>query len=660
MLLIERGGRVVDVDPVAAEMLGRAEDTVRSLADVSTLLAPEERFKRTVYREQRRRGSGGDERFRTVVLRPDGSRLPVEATILPIGDGAMTAIVLRDVSEIASRDQLIDWYASLVERMPIGVVIMDATGVVDPRQIRIWSANVAASVAAGRELATYAGRTMADMFPDARRFSEAHRALALRDTGRVEPFSDIVVGDPEAPTGVYRRTVVALPRGGLALLLDDITRERLDELRYRHLAERIVRLSDSERRHIAMGIHDDPIQQIAAAGLLVSQLRRKGGPSRPDWLEDIERALHRATTALRQLVFELIPPELVESGLAAAIATSAEHLFADTAVRVDIECDLDEEPAHAVQSTAFRIVAEALTNVRKHARASRVGVRVCVDGSTLLVEVCDDGVGISVGDRPGHVGLRSMYDRAAAMGGEANVHSSDTGTTVSARIPLDHRPVDRSDDDGAPIAAVVDDLDRVANSLRRERDSLVEAHSVAAVAAEHARRRLSSITDVSRRLRGAPPGRSARTQVAVRAIAEAVGDGCAVRLLTPDGRTLERVASWHPDPVQLEFLDRWLFIDRPVGGSHSGVVHQSAEPVLIDRARVGWMESDGPVPPPAPSEPHTAIVAPLHLGAEVIGTLTVVRDVTRDRLTPDDLGWVGALADVVASAIVDGHSDITP
>jgi PAS domain S-box-containing protein len=660
VLLIERGGRVIDADPVAVELLGRSQAELRAVADVSTLLAPEERFKRTAYRERRRRGAGGDERFHTVVARPDGDRLPVEATILPIGDGAVTAIVIRNVSEIAARDQLIDWYAALVERMPIGVVIMDATGVDDPRDIRIWSANDAASVSAGRDLGLYAGRTMADMFPSARRFGEAHRALALRDTGRVEQFPDIVVGDPDAPTAVYRRTVVSLPEGGIALLVDDITRERLDDLRHRRLAERIVQLSDAERRLIAMGIHDDPIQQIAAAALLVSQLRRKGGPSRPEWLEDIERSLHRATASLRELVFELIPPELVESGLATAISSSFDHLFADTAVRADIRCELVEEPPHAVQSTVFRIVAEALTNIRKHAQASQVVVCVRSESGTLLVDVSDDGVGISAGERPGHVGLRSMYDRAAALGGEATVHSSSAGTTVSARIPLDHTPVDRSDDDRAPIAAVVNDLDRVADSLRRQRDGLVEAHSVAAAEAERARRRMSTITDVSRLLRDSPASRLERARCAARAVADAVSDGCAIRLLTADGGTLERVASWHPDPSQLEFLDRWLFIDRPVGGSHSGAVHHSAQPVLIDRERVDWMESDGPVPPPAPTEPHTAIVAPLHRGADVIGTLTVVRDVTVERLTTDDLGWVGAIADVVAAAISSCHRDITP
>lgn len=664
VLLIERGGRVIDADAVAAAILGRSLDDVLSVGDVASLLAPEERFKRAAYLERRRSGSVDDERFRTVVARHDGTRVPIEATILPIGDGAVTAIVIRDISEIESRDQVIDWYAALVDRMPIGVVIMDATDVDDPRDIRIWSTNEAAAAAAGRELGSFSGRTMAEMFPYARRFAEAHRALALRGTGRVEPFPDLVVGDPDAPTAVFRRTVIALPEDGLALLVHDVTREHHDHLRQRRLAERIVRFSDAERRGIAMGIHDDPIQQIAAAALLVSQLRRKGGPYRPDWLEDIERALHRATTSLRRLVFELMPPELVESGLATAISSSFDHLFADTGVRADIECELADEPPHAVQSTAFRIVAEALTNIRKHAHATRVGVTVRVESNMLLVEVRDDGVGMDQRpdhERPGHVGLRTMADRAAAIGGETTVRSSASGTTVSARIPLDHRPLDHPpledpppvrQDETEPIVAVVDGLDRMARALRRERDSLVEAHSAAAAAAERARRRLSSITEVSRRLREGSDDRHERTAIAVRAVAEAVGDGCAIRLLTPDGRTLRRVASWHPDSSQLEFLDRWLFIDRPVGGgSHSGAAHLSAEPVLIDRARVEWIASDGPVPPPAPCEPHTAIVAPMHVGTSVIGTLTVVRDVTQERLTRDDLGWVGALADVVAAAL---------
>ena len=113
------------------------------------------------------------------------------------------------------------------------------------------------------------------------------------------------------------------------MLLDDVTGKRRDEVHRRSLLARIVELSDAERRTIALGIHDEPVQLIAGAALLVAQMRRQDAV-RTDWLTEVDAALHRSMDSLRRLVFELSPPELVESGLPTALSRVVEHLFANS------------------------------------------------------------------------------------------------------------------------------------------------------------------------------------------------------------------------------------------------------------------------------------------------------------------------------------------
>lgn len=647
VLLVRRGGAVLDANDVALAMLGRTASELRTVVDVAALMPPEERAKRVSYRKRAGRGTAQVDTLRSALLRPDGTRLPVDAVTVPLPPSDMTAVVMRDLSPIADRDHVIDWYAALVDRMPVGVVILDAVDVIDPRDIRIWSANRAATVGAGRDLGAAIGETLRTVFPNARRFIEAHRALALRDTGRVQHFPDLLVGDPSAPEAVFQRTVVALPEGGLALLLDDVTQSRLDALRHRQLTERIVRLGDAERREIAMGIHDDPIQQIAAAALMVAQLRRRGCNAPDDWLEQIDAALQKSMSSLRSLVFELAPPELVESGLATAITTAANQLFADSGVHVSVVVAMPQEPTDTIQTTAYRIVAEALTNVRKHASARSVSVTGQVDDGELVIEVSDDGVGIAAQAGPGHVGMRSMHDRIEAVGGTLTVTSSGSGTTVFARLPLDHVPLSEP-----YVVASFIDHDSITEAIRRERDGLRAAEATAVANAQQARLRLDTLVTLGERLRAEPADRTVRGHAAVRFVAEAVRDGCAIHLPEDDLSVFHALARWHPDPVQLEHLRRVAFADRPGDTSFCAVVYDTLEPILLGRELAAPPATVGAEPVTPGVDAHSAVLVPLRLGSTPIGVLTVVRDLSPDALTKDDVRWISAIGDVITAALM--------
>jgi signal transduction histidine kinase len=653
MLLVRPGGRIEDADAGAVRITGRSMDELRALADVAGLLAPEERHLRAAHRDRMRRGEWTDRAFRTVVVRPDGSRRPVDTVILPRTHGEFTTVVMRDSSDVAVRDQVIDWYGALVERMPVGVTILDTRGVTDPRQIRMWSANAMASAAAGRDLTPFVGEALLDVFTEARAFEEARRAFAMVGTDRTEYLPDLIVGDPDDPSAVYRRAVVALPEGALAIVLDDITRERVEDLRNRHLTERIVELADAERRQIAMGLHDDPLQQIAGAALLVSQQRRRddhADPARTERLAAIDNALRSAMEAMRQLVFELSPPELEESGLDSAIRRAADHLFGDTEVEVQVTCILPGEPPASAQGTAFRIAAEALTNVRKHAGASRVDVKIHLDDRDLVIEVIDDGAGITGSAQPGHLGLRVMHDRADAVGGSCTVTDLGPGTRVLARLPLDHVPTTRETNRGEALAHRPD-LDSITVSLRMERDSLRDAEAAASYAASETRRRLDAVASLASVLRDSPADPTERARRAVAHLAGVVGDGASIRVLDPTGTTIHNLASHHHHPDQAAWLDRHLLVDRPAEVGWAGAVLATDEPLLLEADRVAWLPSLGEEPPPAPVPFGNVLLAPMHTGGRPIGVLALTRDVTSERFTADDVGWICAIADLISGSM---------
>ena len=427
----------------------------------------------------------------------------------------------------------------------------------------------------------------------------------------------------------------------------------MEDLRIRHLTERIVQLADTERRRIAMGLHDDPLQQIAAAALLVSQQRRRDDhtdPARTDRLTMIDDALRSAMTAMRQLVFELSPPELEESGLDSALRRAADHLFGTTDVQVDVSCVLPAEPPARTQGTAFRIAAEALTNVRKHAGAAHVDVRIGVDDGDLVIEVTDDGSGISRDTPLGHLGLRAMHDRAAAVGGSCTVSDAAPGTRVLARLPLDHVPTTEHVGRAVPVSDPPE-LDSIAASLRMERDSLRVAEAAASAAAADARRRLDAVASLASTLRRAPADPIERARLAVVHLADVVGDGASIRMVDQGRNVVTSIASHHRHAEQGAWLGATCSIERPPDAGWVGTVLATGEPLVLDIARLSWLPSLGEVPPPPPYSLRTVLLVPLRVGGPAVGVLGIMRDITPEGFTTDDVEWISTLADLTIGAM---------
>ena len=201
--------------------------------------------------------------------------------------------------------------------------------------------------------------------------------------------------------------------------------------------ERLVTAREEERRRLRRDLHDG-LGPTLATITVKAEAARDAIAAEPAQamllLEELIGQAQTAITDIRRLVYNLRPPALDDLGLVAAIRAQAMH-YEHPGLRVSIEASEPlPELSAAVEVAIYRIVQEALTNVVRHANARSCLIRLTFDGA-LHLEVTDDGCGIPV-DRQAGVGLRSMQERAAEVGGFCVVEALSTkGTRVQASLP---------------------------------------------------------------------------------------------------------------------------------------------------------------------------------------------------------------------------------
>jgi PAS domain S-box-containing protein len=195
---------------------------------------------------------------------------------------------------------------------------------------------------------------------------------------------------------------------------------------------RIVAATDEERRRVVRDLHDGAQQRLVHTIITLEMAREALRDERGPGLELVTEALDHAknaATELRELARGILPRVLTQDGLRAGVQALASRM----PLPVENRVGEGRLPA-AVEATAYFVVAEALTNVAKHAAARHAAVTARVEDGTLHVGVCDDGAG---GARPDGSGLQGLADRLAVLDGRLRVESpADGGTRVTAAIPL--------------------------------------------------------------------------------------------------------------------------------------------------------------------------------------------------------------------------------
>jgi signal transduction histidine kinase len=250
-------------------------------------------------------------------------------------------------------------------------------------------------------------------------------------------FDNPIATLPAVPLGIALAFVtlyvvrgVGYAHGALAryLLGPNETQElRARTAQLRASRARGVDAAEAERRRIERDLHDGAQQQLLAVAMDLGRARAKletDPAAAQELIQQAHAGAKEAIVELRNLARGIYPAILTDRGLDAAISAVA----ARAEVPVAVEVDLPTRPPAAVESIAYFIVSEALTNVTKYARATHASVRITRDQNWIVVEVSDDGVGGAEATPGG--GLAGLADRAAGIDGILTVNSPPGGPTV--------------------------------------------------------------------------------------------------------------------------------------------------------------------------------------------------------------------------------------
>lgn len=220
----------------------------------------------------------------------------------------------------------------------------------------------------------------------------------------------------------------------------------------RDLAAYLQSAREEERTRIAREIHDEFGQVLTALKMDVTWMRQRLPEGQPDLegkMQDMIDLIDETVQMVRRIATELRPGLLDDLGLVAAIEWQAQEFTKRSGVPCTLNVEAPEVPLDRELTTAlFRIFQETLTNVARHAQATRVTVTLAQRESSLVLIVEDDGKGISSEEIEGResLGLVGMRERALGLGGSLTLEGTpNEGTTVTVRIPLNHARGDSDD-----------------------------------------------------------------------------------------------------------------------------------------------------------------------------------------------------------------------
>ncbi|MFH8626597.1 sensor histidine kinase [Streptomyces vietnamensis] len=208
----------------------------------------------------------------------------------------------------------------------------------------------------------------------------------------------------------------------------ELLQRRIDELATSRAA--VVAAVDAERRRIERDLHDGVQQRLVALGMLIGRARRGRNPEQADaLLLQAHEEAQGALTELREVAWRVYPSALDSLGLQEAIGGVAERCSIPLRTRFEVGAPLPRP----VETAAYFVVSESVTNAAKHSSASVISVAVALEGTRLTVRIEDDGTGGASETGSGLNGLRS---RVAALDGVLHIHSPLGGpTTITAELP---------------------------------------------------------------------------------------------------------------------------------------------------------------------------------------------------------------------------------
>ena len=256
-----------------------------------------------------------------------------------------------------------------------------------------------------------------------RSFSPLSRlAATMRMVDPLEPGQRVPVLGPESEV-----TQVA---DSFNEMLDRLESERRDS------ARRELSAQEGERRHIARELHDELGQRLTALALMLDRMAAGAVADERAAAADARDATLESVEVVRTLARRLRPEILDELGLASAVTALCRRVSDRTGFTIGTSLAVGDHALDPeVELVVYRVVQESLTNVVRHAGATRATVEVAVDDDTARATITDDGVGIAPGTPES--GIRQMRERVLLVGGRLEIGPSpDRGTRVEVRVPV--------------------------------------------------------------------------------------------------------------------------------------------------------------------------------------------------------------------------------
>jgi len=246
--------------------------------------------------------------------------------------------------------------------------------------------------------------------------------------------------------GLAILSALVVASSGLALNISEL---RVADAKLKALAQRVVESQEEERARLSRDLHDGISQWLVSIKLQIEAgvIRLGGNPEQQSAarvsFEHTAGQLNDVLGEVRRISHDLRPAILDDLGLAAALDHLAHEVTQNSAVPVHFRAEGRTDGLPDVANTVlFRIAQEALTNIERHAGAQRVEITLVREARQVTLTIADDGhgfdpVGVAIHPKRG-IGLRNMMERMDAIGGELNITSSETGTTVQASVEINY------------------------------------------------------------------------------------------------------------------------------------------------------------------------------------------------------------------------------
>jgi PAS domain S-box-containing protein len=441
-------GYYLMANPALARIHGfkSPRELIRSCRDISRTIyvdpARREEFKRVLEKH------GVVRDFELETFRKDGSRLWMSVNARAVRDEARKVLyyegTARDITQRKHAEQALreseERYRELFENSKDALYVHDMSGC-------YTSVNRAAERLSGYTREELIGRHFSIFLnPEYESHVRGHLTRKSEEPSETTYETEIVTKHGgRVPVEISSRLIFAggNPVGVQGCMRDVSERKRV-QAAARTYSRRLIEAQESERRRMSRELHDQVGQILTAVKMNLYALRQKcSAPEILSSIEDNMKVIDEAVDQVRDLSVDLRPLLLDDFGLVVAVRWYLDRQAKSCGVPADFttrSLGEDDRFSSELETACFRIVQEAVTNVARHARATRISVVLERAGQDLILLVSDDGAGFdmkALRTSAATLGLRSMEERVQAVGGSITIESAlDVGTAISARFPI--------------------------------------------------------------------------------------------------------------------------------------------------------------------------------------------------------------------------------